>query len=162
MPRDQLFEVFLFLRVIVVPCVLFYFDWATHHKEDARVLTRYSPENRPERTCYYLVGARTARTARATLSDLHCACASIIAVEVVPPHTGGGYPTASSVLLCGLARTVRATLSALHCASAPTLAVSVVSPQTGGGHPTASSVWAFCCTEWVNGPSDLSLLRERS
>ena len=126
------------------------------------MLTRYSPANRPERTCYFLVGARTARTVRATLSDLHCACAHTLAVGVVPPHSGGGYPTASSVLLCGLARTVRATLSALHCVCAPTLAVDVVPPHTGGGYPSASSVWGFCCTEWVNGPSDLSFLRERS
>ena len=63
-----------------------------------------------------------------------------------------------------LARPVRTTLSALHCAGAPTFAVGVTPPHTGGGGPTASSVprWGFCCTERVNGPSDLNLLRERS
>ena len=47
---------------------------------------------------------------------------------------------------------------------APTLAVGVVPLHTGGGYPTASSVllWGFCCTEWVSGSSDMSLLRERS
>ena len=126
------------------------------------MLTRYSPANRPERTYYYLAGARTARTVRATLPDLHCACAPTLAMAVVPPHTGEGCPTASAVLLCGLAGTVRANLSALHCACGPTLAVGVAPPRTGGGYPTTSFMWGFCCTEWVNGRSDLSLLRERS
>ena len=81
------------------------------------MLARCSPANRPERTCYYMDGAWTAR----------------------------------------LARTVCATLSTLHRACAPTSPVRVVPP----GYPTAPSVWGLCCTEYVNSPSDLSLLRER-
>ena len=41
----------------------------------------------------FLAAARTtrlARTVRATLSALHCACAPTFAVGVAPPHTGGG------------------------------------------------------------------------
>ena len=88
-------------------------------KEAVSVLIRYSPVNQLERTCYYLVGARTAglaRAVRATVSALHGACSLTLAVKVVPPHTGEEYPAVSSVLLCGLARTVRATLPALRCA----------------------------------------------
>ena len=74
------------------------------------MLTRYSPANRPKRTCYFFTAAR------------------------------------------------------LQCAGAPTLAVGVTPPHTGEGGPTVSSLprWGFCCTEWVNGPSHLSLQRERS
>ena len=132
------------------------------------VLTRYSPANRSERTCYYLVGTRTARlarTVRATLSALRCPCAPTLAVGVVPPHSGGGGAQ-RHLLCCCVDLPVPFVPLCLFCTMrcAPNLAVGVVPPHTGGRYTTASSVllWGFCCTEWVNGPSDLSLLRERS
>ena len=64
---------------------------------------------------------------------MHCTCSPTLAVGVVPPHTGAGYLTASSALLCELARTVRATVSVRHCVSSLNFAVGVVQSYSGGG-----------------------------
>ena len=41
--RDPLFRVFLCVNVIVLPCVLFFFDYVTPQKEAVSVLTRCFP-----------------------------------------------------------------------------------------------------------------------
>ena len=61
-----------------------------------------------------------------------------------------------------LALALSATLSAMRCACAPTVDVEVGPPRTGGWGLAASALlWRFLCTERVDGPSDLSLLRDR-
>ena len=61
-----------------------------------------------------------------------------------------------------LALALSATLSALHCACAPTMDVEIPHPHTGLWSLASSALlWGFLCTERVDGPSDLSLLRDR-
>ena len=61
-----------------------------------------------------------------------------------------------------LALALSATPSALRCACAPTVDVAVGPPHAGGWGLAASALrWGFLCAERVDGPSDLSLLRDR-
>ena len=62
-----------------------------------------------------------------------------------------------------LALALSATLSTLHCACAPTVDVEADPSHSGGWGLVASALlWGFLCTGRVDGPSDLSLLQDRS
>ena len=54
------FPTFLFLRAIVVLCILIVFDSATPHWEAVSVLTRYSPAHQPKRALVHLTAAMVA------------------------------------------------------------------------------------------------------